>query len=352
MKAKDQELRIQTVCLLVLTTIVTAAAFSWLAPIMIPLILAVFLTFCLAPVIDCQVRRLRFPRWLAFLSTAMCAVVVLLLFGLVISESVNQISANADSYRNRFEDLLRGAQPGITIEFLGIQWHRTPEQLLKLISEGMPAVVSTVIGALASILSNGVLVLIFVMFMIAGKATGSGSGLPGGFWGEVERGIKRYTISKLALSIITGMLVGVSLAVLGIELAFVFGFFAFMLNFIPSVGSVIATLLPLPVVLVDPELSSAVKVLAFVIPGGIQFAIGNFIEPKMLGESMNLHPITILIALIFFGMLWGVVGMLLAAPIAAIIRILCDRLAITKPVAEIMAGRLHALSAGTPEPAG
>ena len=162
-----------------------------------------------------------------------------------------------------------------------------------------------------------------------------------------------FVLAKVLLSVLTGVLAGVTLAILGVELAFVFGFFAFLLNFIPSLGSLIATLLPLPIVLLSPDLSTAVKVLAFVIPGSIQFVIGNIMEPKIMGSSLDLHPVTILTSLIFFGMLWGVVGMLLAAPITAVIKILCERLEITRPVAELLAGRFGAAPAGSPDaPAG
>jgi AI-2 transport protein TqsA len=158
--------------------------------------------------------------------------------------------------------------------------------------------------------------------------------------GEIESRIERYVALKALLSGATGILVGGVLAVLGIDLAMVFGLFAFLLNFIPSIGSVVATLLPLPVVLVSPDVSLGTAVLAIAIPGAIQFGIGNVLEPKLMGDALDLHPITILMALIVWGMLWGIVGMLLATPITAIMRMLFERLEMTRPLANLLAGRI------------
>jgi AI-2 transport protein TqsA len=76
------------------------------------------------------------------------------------------------------------------------------------------------------------------------------------------------------------------------------------------------------------------------VPGLVQLVIGNGIEPLIMGEGLDLHPVTVLLALIFWGLLWGVVGMLLAAPMTAVLRIVLGRIETTRPVAELLAGRL------------
>ena len=130
---------------------------------------------------------------------------------------------------------------------------------------------------------------------------------------------------------------------LGVDLAMVFGLFAFLLNFIPSIGSIIATLLPVPVVLMSPSLSMPAAIMAIAIPGVIQFSVGNVIEPKIMGDELDLHPVTILLTLIVWGMLWGIAGMLLATPITAVMKILFSKNELTAPIADIMAGRLDRL---------
>jgi AI-2 transport protein TqsA len=121
-----------------------------------------------------------------------------------------------------------------------------------------------------------------------------------------------------------------------------FGLLTFLLNFIPNVGSFISILLPVPIVCLSPNFTTLQAVAAIGIPAIIQFAIGNFIQPKLMGEHMRLHPVVILMALIFWGTLWGVVGAFLAVPITSMIRIACERHPFTRPVAELMAGELGA----------
>jgi AI-2 transport protein TqsA len=118
----------------------------------------------------------------------------------------------------------------------------------------------------------------------------------------------------------------------------VFGFLAFLLNFIPTIGAVVATLLPVPVIVLSPDLSVATQVLAVAIPAAIQAVIGSFIQPKVLGRSFGLHPVSILLALIFFGMIWGLVGAFLATPITAVIKIVLERIPATRFVAALLAG--------------
>ena len=196
-------------------------------------------------------------------------------------------------------------------------------------------------NAILGLLSQSLLVLVFLIFLLVG---GTARSTPsGGILGEVEIRIQRYLMTKAIVSAATGVLVGGILSILGIDLALVFGLFAFLLNFIPSVGSTVSTLLPLPIVLVSPDISGTTAVLAIVIPGMVQFLIGSVIEPKIMGGSLDLHPVAILLSLILWGMIWGIVGMLLATPITSVMKILLEKMEVTAPVAELLAGRLDAL---------
>ena len=114
----------------------------------------------------------------------------------------------------------------------------------------------------------------------------------------------------------------------------------FILNFIPVIGSVIAVLLPLPIAFLqfsDPTL----VVLIIVLPTIVHQIVGNILEPKIFGDSFVLHPITIILSLIFWGMIWGFIGVLLAAPLTAIIRITFERFQTTKQIARLLEGKVH-----------
>jgi AI-2 transport protein TqsA len=333
--------RLQTTCLLLLSAIAVGAALYWLRPVMLPFVLAVFIWLGLSSLVDFQMRRLRLPRAAALIVTLILAVAFFALIGLVISASVSQLAANASAYQAQLAQLLGRVTEALPVELPDLG----PEASLWNFSEGTVGAVGGMFlattNAILELLSQSLLVLVFVIFLMIG---GEGRRqAPSGVWGEAEARVKRYLVAKAVISAATGTLVGLTLALLGVDLALVFGLFAFLLNFIPSIGSIIATLLPLPVVLVSPELSATAAVLAIAVPGAIQLVIGSFVDPRIMGEALDLHPVVILIALIFWGMLWGIAGALLAVPITAVIKIALEKSEQARPITELMAGRLEAL---------
>ncbi len=337
MDPTQHEYRIQTICLLIVSTVAVAAALYWLRPVLVPFVLAVFIAYGLLPLVEFQVSHLRLPHLVAVGSTLIIGVVILGSLGLLISTSVSQLQTNAAAYQQQIE--LLGAKVSALLPAGTFRAEGSP--LAQLPLGNVSSVLLHTTNAIVGLLSQGLLVLIFVLYLLLGGARQNGRA--GGVWAEVETQIEHYIVTKALISLATGVLVGLTLAVLGVELALVFGLLACLLNFIPSVGSIIATLLPVPVVVVSPDISTTTATLAILLPSLIQIIIGNIIEPKVMGEALDLHPIVILMTLIVWGMLWGVVGMLLATPMTAILKILFERLEPMAPVAQVLAGRLDAL---------
>ncbi|MCE2390630.1 MAG: AI-2E family transporter [Proteobacteria bacterium] len=332
------EQRIQTVSLLLLSAVATAVALYWLKPLMIPFVLAVFVALGLAAAADAQVRYLRLPRAVAFATTLLLALLASGLVAGLIAASVGQLVDNAETYQARLTDLLQRISAALPLERLGLSPEDAAEPLAALPVGSIGTLLALTANTILDLLSRSFLVLIFVVYLLLGLGSRGAGG--SGVWREIEVRVERYLAVKLAVSLATGVLVGSVLGALGVELALVFGLFAFLLNFIPSVGSVIATLLPLPVVIASPDIGPATAVLAIVLPGAVQVGIGNFLEPRIMGDSLDLHPLVILMALIFWGMLWGIAGMLLATPITAVLKILLGRLEITRPLSDLLGGRV------------
>lgn len=388
---------IQTVCLLILAGIALAAALYWLRPVMIPFVMALFVAFTLSPVVDFQVRRWKFPRPLAITSALIIGVAILIAAALLATAAVAQMTANASSYEKQFGELVDNtieslplekvgidpdelrrnlgvkraaadAPPGVSLDAAVVGGDATAAAAAAESDEGVenlwtqqhtldrsdspateatefsffsPAAVRSLLeaiaGTVANVISQGALVLVFLLFLLAGDTALSGS--RGGSFGESALTVRHYVTTAIFISAITGFFVGLSLWLLGVEMALTFGFLAFVLNFVPNLGSIVATLLPLPIVLLGDDPGYFQAALALAVPGAIQIVIGNFVTPKIMGRSLNLHPITFLIALIFWGMLWGLVGVFLAVPITAVIRIWLAKSSYTRPVANIMAGR-------------
>jgi AI-2 transport protein TqsA len=339
--SESRERRIQTICLLILTAAVIAYALWLLRSVMIPFMVATFCAFGLSPLITFQRRYLHLPRPLAVLATLIFGCALLVVLGGIISTSVSQLAANTEFYQRQINQLLDRTM--ILLESYGFDPVKTLNSLRALPLEKVSGLLTGTTRAIVDLLSQGSLVLVFLVFLLIGGTTGTEPS--GGVLGEVELRIKRYIVAKAVVSAATGALVGLVLTILGVELALVFGLLAFLLNFIPNLGSLIATLLPLPVVLVSPDSTLTTIILAIALPGMLQVVIGNFIEPKVMGGSLDLHPVTILLALIVWGMLWGIVGMLLATPLTAVMKILCERIEHTAGFADLLAGRLDRLRA-------
>ena len=159
-------------------------------------------------------------------------------------------------------------------------------------------------------------------------------------WNDIIGHVKKYIFTKFITSSITGVAAGLIYWFLGLELAFIFGSLTFILNFIPVVGSIIAVLLPIPIAILQYSDLSSVLLIIF-LPAIIHQIIGNVVEPKIFGDAFGLHPITIILSLIFWGMIWGIIGVLLAAPLTAIIRVTFERFDSTRQIARLLEGKVH-----------
>ncbi len=141
---------------------------------------------------------------------------------------------------------------------------------------------------------------------------------------KIEMMNRNYVLLKTKLSALTAALVMLILGVLSIKLWFIWGLLTFAFNFIPNVGSLIAMVLPVPVILVDEQLGLAKQTAAIVLPALVQAYVGNVLEPAVFGKSLNLTAISVLIGLVFWSSIWGMAGAVLSVPLLGVMKILLD----------------------------
>lgn len=209
------------------------------------------------------------------------------------------------------------------------------KQIIKDLRNYIFNIATNAFGAIFGLITGVFFVAIFIIFMLVGRNPHAEHSQ---VYSDIVQKIRRYVGIKVAISGVTGILVWAFLTSVGLELAGVFGILAFLLNFIPSIGSIIVTFLPIPIAVVQFQSSPWLIVLVILVPGAIQNILGNIVEPKLMGEGLNLHPVTILLALAFWGLLWGIVGMFLAAPITAAIRIVLMQFETLQPIGNLLAG--------------
>ncbi len=141
---------------------------------------------------------------------------------------------------------------------------------------------------------------------------------------QVKSSIVTYIKVKFLMSLATGIGFGLVCWFFGLDFALFWGFFAFILNFIPTVGSIVATIPPVLLGLIQFD-STGTLLLLFVILGAIQFFFGNVIEPRLLGSSLSLNTVVVILGLVFWGYLWGVTGMLLSVPLLVLMKVVMSQ---------------------------
>ena len=368
------EERLRTLSLCVCAGGVIGGALYVLRSVLVPLVLAVALSYLLVPVIDAlSVRPIRcfgrlycthpapwvsspilrpfvravclvqLPRWLATCVALAIAFAVLGLLGFVVADSVHVFATRAELYSHRVEQLLGGligwmkemeaSLPGYSnataADDNGLASNATSAAgsaaglaELRALAKKVPVtqLILSVVTSLLEMLSNLFLVLLFTCYLLLGGGGRSGHDQER-VHRQADEQIFSYVKSKVLVSLLAGALTALILFVLHLELWLVFGVLAFWLNFVPNVGSVVAVALPMPVVLLDPAFSGGQAALALLLPLGVHGVIGNVVEPLLFGASMEMHPVVVLCSLMVWGSVWGITGMVLAVPMTAVLRI-------------------------------
>lgn len=318
--------------LMILATVALALALAYTRDVMIPFVLAIFITTVVAPCFDYQVTRLRFPRWVAVVTTLLVVAALLSLLSLAFVAAFQAMIAVAREYGQQVGDLSERLFVYLQARHIQIDQAKVVAQ----IEERVPQYVTQSAGILMGTISHAVLVIIFVVFLLFGRDSHKRRS---GITADIERTFREYLIEMTIISTLTATLVGLVLWTLGLQMAWLFAFLVFILTYIPNVGGIVATLLPLPIAFAqfhNPWMIAAVVA----IPASIHVVIGSFVAPRLMAHGLELHPVTILLALAFWGLLWGIVGMFLAVPMVAMLRIVLAEFDTTRPLAELLSGRL------------
>ncbi len=286
-----------------------------------------------------QIGQFRIANWLASIVAVMLiASGLLTLAGLVISQ-LNTVLTTTLSYTD-------DAQRAIAQMFswMGEDVEQSVLQTVRSIQ--VSGYLRSAAGQAGTILSQVVLIILFVGFLFAERVW-FGTKLENliddkaqaqrvsAIIGSIIRRVNRYLLVKTLISTATGLAIFLLLSVFDIQFAVAMGLLTFVLNFIPSVGSIVATLVVTLVAYIQvPEPQTAV--LIFVLAGMTQFLLGNVIDPMLMGKTLRLSSFGIIISLAFWGAVWGVPGMFLAVPFMVAVMIVCSHIPAARPVAVLL----------------
>ncbi len=318
--------------LMILATVALAVALIYTRDVMIPFVLAIFVTTVVAPMFDYQVTHMHFPRWLAVATTLLMVLAVLSLFGLALIATIQSMVSIASEYGDQV-----GALSEHCFELLNSRHIQIDEASVATnLEDRVPQYISQTASMLMALISHSFLVTIFVIFLLFGRDSYKRRT---GISANIETTFRGYLVTMTIISGLTSVLVWFALWALGLQMAWLFGLLVFLLSYIPNVGAIVATLLPLPIAFTqfhNPWMIAAVVG----IPAAIHAIIGSVVAPRLMADGLDLHPVTVLLALAFWGLLWGIVGLVLAVPIVAMLRIVLSEFVTTRPIAEVLSGRL------------
>lgn len=329
-----RETRIIIALLGIITLIALGMVLYQTKTIVLPFALACFLSFVLDPLITFFEKR-KVPGAIATVLALLVTFVVLNMFGMLIFSSIRSFSAESAQYQQKLDAIFQHLLKMLDISPQIFSHEVTGAERLSLLHDiqnfSISGLILRTMGSLLNFLSNTFLVMLFLLFILMGRNQLSCK-MSEAFDAEfsvkitsivdkINREIRRYLLAKTLISLVTGLLFTIALYSFGVEFALIWGILAFLLNFIPSIGSVVATFLPLSIAFIQFDNYLTFTFLAIILIL-IQVVIGNIIDPRLMGKQLNLSPLVVLFSLIFWGWLWGIIGMFLAVPITVMVKII------------------------------
>jgi len=349
------------VLLITASLVLVVAGLRAVRAIALPLLLAVFLSVLSAPLLRWLCER-GIPKVIAVVTTVLANVTVMALFLLLVGGSINDFARDVPRYQQLVET--RAEHWLDWLEKRGIDtseysWLRQDPHFSEELLSGPPDssgkapgeppasppargkpgaesfinlssvldLIGTTLRGIASILSMTLLVFLLMVFILF-EASGLPQKLERAFgWRDevmdrftVE--IQRYLMIKTAVSLATGILVGAGMLALGVDYPLLWGLTAFVFNYVPSVGSIIASVPPILLTLIDNGIGQALLVMVVYL--AVNVTLGNFVEPHLMGRRFGISTLVVILSLIFWGWLWGPVGMLLSVPLTMIVKIMLE----------------------------
>ena len=283
--------------------------------------------------------HLKLTGWLSLTASIVFFLVVLGLIVEMISGNIASVRDAAPVYQANLEKLV---QRGMT---LGV-FEEVPTIAHVIDQVDVKAVIGGVAGAVAKVAGNAGLILIYVIFLLAEQRTFSRK-IEALFpeterrkevqfiLSDIQKRTQTYIAVKTLLSLLTGVISYVVLVAVGLDLAGFWAFVIFLLAYIPTIGSLLGVIFPALMALLQFGGGSEFLIIAVGL-GAAQLVIGNVLEPRMMGKSLNVSSLVVIVSLAVWGSIWGVTGMFLSVPITVVLMIVLAEFKQTRPIAILL----------------
>jgi len=318
--------------------IIIIAGLIYAKTIITPFLLALFISIvCEQPISWLEKRRL--PRWLALIIVLFGMIFLFTGFAFLIGETVSSFSGNLSKYESMLTDLSNSF-----IQFLNEKGYKIhQDQIFNLVQ---PAKIleftAGALNKLISMMGNTFLIFLIVLFTltefssfpIKAKAILIGSDRSVSYFSTILQNIRHYLGIKTLICLLTGILVYIALLIIGVDYPLLWALIAGLMNYIPNIGSIIAGIPAVLFALVQLGVGGAIWTLAsFMIVNNV---LGNYIEPRIMGKGLGLSTLVVFLSLLFWGFLFGTVGMFLSVPFTMTIKIILEQNEKTKWIALLL----------------
>ena len=321
----------------IITFILVISALRAAQSIVVPFMLAVFAALIASPVL-LWMRRKGVPTWLSVLAIVLVMVAAVGLIGYVVGASVQDFSARVPFYKRQFNANLDKATVNMSEE--------ASSAVRDLFDVFDPAkamgLAAGLLNGLGGALTNAALIvfiLIFILMEVSGFPRKLQEAVPQShavmdYITRAAHSVKRYLAIKTVISLATGLTAWALVGLVGIDFPILWGLLAFLLNYIPSVGSILAAIPPMILALIQFGPGAAIGVAAGY--AVINALFGNLIEPRVAGKGVGLSPLVVFLSLVFWGWVLGPIGMLISVPLTASIKIILEGSQNTRWVAVLL----------------
>ena len=291
--------------------------------IVVPFLLSLFISIIAVSPVN-WLRKKGLPTLWAVGIVIVVVALLLAVITLMLGSTVEQFNLALPGYQARLNSLSVELANWLALQ--GIDIRQT--QILKAINPGaLMNFVNTIVLGFGSVLSNAALIILTVIFMLMEASSfprklSMMAGKQGGQSlqriAEIMDSTRRYTVIKALISLVTGFLIWFLLMFVGLDFAVLWGFLAFVLNFVPNIGSLLAAIPAVLLSLLQMEPVMALVVIAIYL--AVNAIMGNLIEPAVMGQQVGLSTLSVFLSLIFWGWLFGPVGMLLSVPLTMVVK--------------------------------
>jgi len=324
--------------------VVVVAGLKAAASLLVPFILALFLALLLAPLLHGMVKR-GVPKAVAFVLVMGTVFALFVSLTGLVSAHLADLFAHADTWQKAMHENLSNwmdyiQSKGIEVDKALIFSTLQPEKLFHF--------TLSFLKGTSALLSNSLLIFFLILFMLVEsfgikkkvrfiEAHSGVRGLSEGIGRFLER-IHRYFSLKALTSLATGLWITAVLYVLDVPYPLLWGIGGFMLNFIPVIGSIVAAIPPVLLTLATQGLGEALWVGGWFVV--INLVIGNLLEPRLMGRGLELSELVVFVSLVFWGWVFGKVGMLLAVPLTMMVKFALETADATNWIAVLMSDRV------------